>query len=54
MFSLLSAALIRAIEDRSEFPDHLKEHADRYVRSPRAQRRDGISTSSERYRVGLW
>ena len=35
-------------------PDHLKEHADRYIRSPRAQRRDGASHHTERHGYNLW
>ncbi|SFR34153.1 hypothetical protein [Litoreibacter janthinus] len=54
MFSLLSSTIIRAIERRADFPDHLKENADRYIRSPRAQRRDGISPHTEKHGFNLW
>lgn len=54
MFSLLSSAIFRALEDRADFPDHLKDHADRYIRSPRARRRDGVSRREPTPKSGLW
>jgi hypothetical protein len=54
MFNLLSSAILRAIAERADFPDHLKDHADRYIRSPRAQRKDGVSHHTERHGYNLW
>jgi hypothetical protein len=54
MFSLLSSVILRALNERADFPDHLKDHADRYIRSPRAERRDGVSRRSEFYGRNLW
>ncbi|MEP3347136.1 MAG: hypothetical protein ABJN34_06335 [Litoreibacter sp.] len=54
MLNLLSSVILRAIEERKEFPDHLKDHADRYIRSPRAQRRDGVSRRTETHGPYLW
>lgn len=38
MLTLLSTMIFRAQRDAQDFPDHLKDHADRYVRSPRAHK----------------
>jgi len=54
MFSLLSSVILRALNERADFPDHLKDHADRYIRSPRAERRDGVSRRSDIYGRNLW
>jgi hypothetical protein len=54
MFSIIAASLHTALLKRSDFPDHLKDHADRYIPSPRAQRRDGVSRRSEMYGRDLW
>lgn len=43
MMTLLSTIILRSINERSNFPDHLKDHADRYIPSPRARRREGVS-----------
>ncbi|EPX77395.1 hypothetical protein [Litoreibacter arenae] len=54
MFSIIADSLITAMRRRADFPDHLKDHADRYIRSPRAARRDGVSRRSEQYGRDLW
>lgn len=40
MLSIIADALMTAARanGRKDFPDHLKDSADRYVRSPRAER----------------
>ncbi|PTX58110.1 hypothetical protein C8N43_2786 [Litoreibacter ponti] len=38
MLTLLSHMILRAQRENRDFPDHLKEHADRYIRSPRAHK----------------
>lgn len=43
MLTLLSTMIFRSLKERAEFPDHLKDHADRYIRSPRAHKRHGAS-----------
>lgn len=54
MFSILAASLNAALRRRADFPDHLKDHADRYIRSPRAERRHGSSRRSEIYDRNQW
>jgi len=38
MLTLLSTMILRSIKEQADYPDHLKDHADRYVRSPRMRR----------------
>ncbi|GFE64781.1 hypothetical protein [Litoreibacter roseus] len=47
MLTLLAHILLKDLRDgnASDYPDHLKEHADRYIRSPRAHKHQ------ERYRA---
>jgi len=38
MLTLLSTMILRSMKEQSTYPDHLKDHADRYVRSPQLRR----------------
>lgn len=38
MLTLLSTMILRSLKEQNDFPDHLKDHADRYIRSPRAHK----------------
>lgn len=54
MLTLLSSIILRALHERSDFPDHPKDHADRYIRSPRARRHDGVSRREPVPKARLW
>lgn len=54
MLTLLSSTILRALAERADFPDHLKDHSDRYIRSPRARRNEGVTRHDQLPFRGLW